>query len=218
MTGLWPSGDGIAGPLELFATWAHEAAHACIGVLCGAEITRVDLAVDGSGVTGVSAPPSDTLSVAVGSAGYVGTVVVGAILVASGRWPQAARITLGVFGGLMALSALLWMPSAFSFGVAFGVGALLVVLAVLLPTRWARFLATALGALTIFEGLARLVDVGDATTDAVLTADASGASVGAVRGIWIVLGVLLAIGALVVRVRGAKVPELEAGSSSSATR
>lgn len=209
----FPSGDGIAGPLELFATWAHEAGHAFIGVLCGAEITRVDLSVDGSGVTGVSAPPSDTLAVAVGSAGYVGTVVVGALLVAAGRWPQAARITLVVLGGLMVLSAFLWMPSAFAFGVSFGVGALLIVLAILLPTRWARFLATALGALTIFEGLARLVDVSDATTDAVLTADASGASAGLVRGIWIVLGVLFAIGALVIRVRGAKVPEPEASPS-----
>jgi hypothetical protein len=211
----WPSGRGLAGPLELFATWIHEASHAFIGVVCGADITRVDLSVDGSGVTGVSAPPSDTLAVAVGSAGYVGTVVVGSLLVAVGRWPRVARITLGVLGGLMVLSALLWMPSAFAFGLSFGIGALLVVLAILLPDRWARFLATGLGALTVFEGLARLVDVGDGTTDAVLTSHASGVGVGVVRGVWIVLGVLAALVGLIVRLRKA-VPDAEslAGTAS----
>jgi hypothetical protein len=210
------SGRGLAGPLELFATWIHEGAHAFVGVVCGADITRVDISVDGSGVTGVSAPPSDTLAVAVGSAGYVGTVVVGAALIAVGRWPRAARITLAVLGALMALSAVLWMPSAFAFGLSFGLGALLVVLAFLLPDRWARFLATALGALTVFEGLARLVDVGDGTTDAVLTSHASGLGVGGVRAIWIVLGLVAALAGLIVRLRK-PVPDLESLTSTTSS-
>ena len=162
------TGPGIAGPLELFATWVHEASHAVVGLLCGGSITRIDLSTDGSGVTGVRTgfPPSDFTQVAVGSAGYVGTVIIGALLLAAGRWVTASRAVLSVIGGFMVLSALLWMPSAFSFGLSVGLGVLFVVLVFLVPPRWIRFLVSGLGALTIVEGLLRIADVGDRTPDA----------------------------------------------------
>jgi Peptidase M50B-like len=195
------SGSGNAGPLELFSTWVHETSHAVVGVLVGSSIERVDLSGDGSGVTHISSSgsPSDFSQVAIGSAGYVGTVIVGALLLALGSWARASRIALGVVGGFMVLTALLWMPSVFSFGVSVGLGVVLVVLAFILPDRWVRIATTGLGALTIFEGLLRLVDVGDTTTDAVLTSHFSGASVGLIRGVWIVIGLVAAVVGLLVR-------------------
>jgi hypothetical protein len=99
----------------------------------------------------------------------VGTVVIGALLLAVGRWVQASRVALGVIGGAMILSALLWMPSAFAFGLSLGLGVLLIVLVFVVPPRWIRFLATGLGALTVAEGLLRIADVGGHTPDAVQT-------------------------------------------------
>jgi hypothetical protein len=198
---LFASGSGTAGPLELFATWAHETSHAVVGILVGSSIDRVDLSGDGSGVTRITSDgvPSDFSQVAIGSAGYVGTVIVGSILLAVGRWARASRITLGVLGGMLVLSALLWMPSAFSFGLSIVLGGVLIALAIILPDRWVRIAATGLGALTVFEGLLRLTDVGDHTTDAVLTSHFSGASIGTIRLLWIVFGLAVAITALLIR-------------------
>ena len=195
------SEGGFAGPLGLFATWAHEASHAIVGWIDGASISRVDIAANGSGSTGVvtSGVPSDFTEVTVGSAGYLGTVIVGSILLAAGRSQRAAKVTLIVIGLCMIASALVWMPSAFAFGVSFGLGVVLITLAFILPGKWAQFLATGLGALTVFEGLIRIVDVGDGTTDAVLTHHFSGVSVGVIRIVWLLIGVVVAIGAIVVR-------------------
>lgn len=201
---LWKvlrSEGGFVGPLGLFATWAHEASHAMVGWIDGASINRVDIAANGSGATHVvtSGAPSDFTEVTVGSAGYLGTVIVASILLAAGRSQRAAKIALIVVGLCMIASALVWMPSTFAFGVSFGLGVMLITLAFILPGRWAQFLATGLGALTVFEGLIRIVDVGDGTTDALLASHFSGASVGVIRIIWLVVGVVAAIGAIVVR-------------------
>jgi len=197
------TGPGIAGPLELFATWVHEASHAIVGVLCGASITRVDLSLDGSGVTGLQTgfPPGDFTQVAVGSAGYVGTVIIGALLLAAGRWVTASRASLVAIGGMMILSALLWMPSAFAFGLSLGLGALFIVLVFVIPPRWIRFLATGLGVLTTVEGLLRIADVGDRTSDAIQTSRFADLSIGTVRVLWLLVAAAAAFGALVVRTK-----------------
>ena len=197
------NGPGIAGPLELFATWVHEVSHAVVGVLCGASITRVDLSVDGSGVTGVQTgyPPSDFTQVAVGSAGYVGTVIIGALLLAMGRWVSASRAALATVGIAMILSALLWMPSAFAFGLSAGLGVLFIVLVFLLPPKWIRFLVTGLGVLTVVEGLLRIADSGDHTSDALQTARFADVGVGTVRVLWLVITVAAVIAAVVVRTK-----------------
>jgi len=198
-----PSGDSIAGPLDLFTTWIHELSHAVVGVLVGRSVDRVDLSIDGSGSTRLtsSGVPSDVGQVAIGSAGYVGTVVVGAVLLVLGRWTRASRIALGTLGALLVLSALLWMPSAFSFALSLGMGALLLALTFILPDRWVRLTTSALGVIAIVEGLLRITDVGDATTDAVLTADFGGTGVGTVKTVWVVVALGCALGAIVARSR-----------------
>lgn len=198
-----PSGDSIAGPLDLFTTWIHEFSHALVGVLVGRSIDRVDLASNGSGSTRLTSSgiPSDLGQVAIGSAGYVGTVVVGAVLLVLGRWIRASRIALGVLGALLILSALLWMPSAFAFGLSFGLGVLFLVLVFVLPDRWVRLTTSALGVVAIVEGLLRIADVGDGTTDAVLTASFGGTGVGTVKTVWIVVALGCALGAVVLRSR-----------------
>jgi hypothetical protein len=199
----FPSGDSIAGPLDLFTTWIHEFSHAVVGVLVGRSIDRVDLSINGSGSTRLtsSGVPSDLGQIAIGSAGYVGTVVVGAVLLVLGRWVRASRIALGTLGVLLILSALLWMPSAFAFGLSFGLGVLFLVLTFILPDRWVRIAASVLGVVAIVEGLLRVADVGDTTTDAVLTASYGGTGVGTVKTVWVVVALGCALGAVVLRSR-----------------
>lgn len=199
----YASADSIAGPLDLFTTWIHEVSHAVVGVLVGRSIDRVDLSIDGSGSTRLtsSGVPSDFGQVAVGSAGYVGTVLVGALLLVLGRWTRASRVALGALGASLVLSALLWMPSAFSFGLSVGFGVLFLALAVLLPARWVRFTTSALGVIAMVEGLLRVADVGDGTTDAVLTSHFAGTGVGTVKTVWVVIAIGAALGAIVIRSR-----------------
>ncbi len=200
-----PSADTIAGPLDLFTTWVHESAHAVVGVLVGRSIERIDLSSDGSGATRLSSNgiPSDISQVAVGSAGYVGTVVFGALLLVLGRWARASRITLGAVGGFLVLTALLWMPSAFSFGLSVGLGILFVVLCFVLEDRWVRFVTSALGVIAMVEGLLRVASVDDTTTDAVLTSHFAGTGVGTTKTIWLIAAFAFAIGAVVLRARWA---------------
>jgi hypothetical protein len=85
--------------------------------------------------------------------------------------------------------------------LSFGLGVLFLVITFILPDRWVRIATTVLGVVAIVEGLLRVADVGDTTTDAVLTASYGGTGVGTVRSVWVVVAIACALGAIVLRSR-----------------
>ena len=103
-------------PLRLLVTLVHEAGHATVAMLCGGSVQSLTVNAHEGGLTRFSLPAGrSTLKlVAIGSAGYVGTAVIGgALLELCGRLGRA-RIALGVLAATVAAIALAWVPWSIS--------------------------------------------------------------------------------------------------------
>lgn len=108
-------------PLIYLNTHFHELAHALAALASGGIPERILVFADGSGVT----PILGGNAILVGSAGYMGTAILGSILILSGRAEKKARTalkTLSILLGLSlvllvrgdiagVLSALFWIPA-----------------------------------------------------------------------------------------------------------
>lgn len=115
-----PYGHYILYPFELFSTWIHELCHGLAALILGGEFRSLHIYSDTSGRAWTAVAPSTWNAVVVASAGYLGTTLLGALML------------------------ILQRPSAFSRSVAAGTSILLTVLLfwnVHGLTNWLFFLA-----------------------------------------------------------------------------
>ena len=85
-------------PFEIFVTFIHEGGHALAAVLTGGSVDFLWVATDANGLTGTRTSDSTLLRMFVSSAGYLGAMVYGALLLILIRKAVAARIVLLVSG------------------------------------------------------------------------------------------------------------------------
>lgn len=103
-------------PLRLLVTLVHEAGHATVAMLSGGSVQSLTVNAEEGGLTRFSLPAGrSTLKlVAIGSAGYVGTAIVGgALLELCGRVGRA-RLALGMLAATVAAIGLAWVPWSIS--------------------------------------------------------------------------------------------------------
>ena len=103
-------------PLRLLVTLVHEAGHATVAMLCGGSVQSLTVNANEGGLTRFSLPAGGSTFrlVAIGSAGYVGTAIVGgALLELCGRLGRA-RIALGALAATVAAIGLAWVPWSIS--------------------------------------------------------------------------------------------------------
>ena len=94
-------------PLRLFATFIHEGGHALATILTGNSVQSLTVSPDGSGE--VYSLGSGLLSgLLVSSAGYLGTTVFGAGLLAWIRYGFSSRIALYVSAGFVAVMTVIF--------------------------------------------------------------------------------------------------------------
>jgi hypothetical protein len=107
---LWRSAPML--PLRLLVTLVHEAGHATVAMLLGASVQSVTINPSEGGLTFFTLPrDAGTLRiVAIGSAGYVGTALVGGALLEVCARLGRARIALGVLAALVTAIGLAWVP------------------------------------------------------------------------------------------------------------
>ena len=115
-------------PLVFYNTHVHELCHAIAAMLTGGGVGTILVMPDGSGLTTTVGGSEFFIS----SAGYVGSSIVGGILVFGSRTAQSARKMLWVAAGFLALSMLLFVRGeaagvliGLAWIVALGMGALL---------------------------------------------------------------------------------------------
>ncbi|HEY3780010.1 MAG TPA: M50 family metallopeptidase [Fimbriimonadaceae bacterium] len=104
---LWiiPGGQLATLPLQYLDTHLHETCHAIASLLTAGSVGTIHVYADGSGVTQTYMDHP----VIVASAGYVGSSIIGAGIIAVSRSPKGARIAmLGVFGLLM-IECMFWL-------------------------------------------------------------------------------------------------------------
>jgi hypothetical protein len=139
---LWnlPFGGVVLYPFKILATWLHEMSHGVVMIATGAQLDRVVIYRDSSGLSyavwAISAPGTACIA----AAGYMGTALWGAVLLVATPTAKAARIALLVIAVLMlatAIFAIVPTPEEGNFGqwavAAIAVG--LAVCAIVLPPR-----------------------------------------------------------------------------------
>lgn len=90
---LWES--AVLLPFRLFVVMVHEVCHATAALLTGGQVGQVRMAADESGAT----LTRGGVFPVVASAGYVGSALLGSLLIAAGSLPQVQRLLLLVIGG-----------------------------------------------------------------------------------------------------------------------
>jgi hypothetical protein len=193
-------------PVKLLVVMAHESGHAVATLLAGGEVKRVVLSADQSGACLSALPPGAWPSILVYSAGYVGSAVVGAVLLILGFRFRLARGVLAAYAVWLAGMALLFAGSAFTIGFCLGMAAVLGASARWLPLIGVRLLVLFLAA---FTGLYALFDLRDdlwnatirAQSDAALLAARTIVPAFAWAGLWSVLSIAVLGWAAVVSLR-----------------
>lgn len=114
---LWqiPGGDYILYPFSILATWFHEMGHGLMALLLGGRFHQLQIFSNGSGVASYSIsralwPIGPAL---VAAAGPMGPPLAGAGLILASRSFTVTSLSLKILGGVLLLSALLWVRSWF---------------------------------------------------------------------------------------------------------
>jgi hypothetical protein len=120
MVALWETGAIL--PLKILVVFFHELSHGVAALATGGEIVSISVSADQGGVA-VTRGGSRVLIL---SAGYVGSLLCGVVLLVAGLRSQADRAVVGLLGGLMLLVTALYIRELFAvgFGLATGVGML----------------------------------------------------------------------------------------------
>ncbi|MCS6806998.1 MAG: M50 family metallopeptidase [Acidobacteriota bacterium] len=150
---LWyvPYADRLVYPLRIFVTFMHETAHALAALATGGAVERIEIASNGSGLTYTRGG----WSLLIASAGYVGTMLYGGLLLMLSKQAKHARLALVGTSLLVGLVTLFWVKPILSFGFSAGV-ALTIGLAATLYLATARvthFLVSFLGVQSCLNSL-----------------------------------------------------------------
>jgi hypothetical protein len=99
-------------PFRLVVTLVHEAGHALAIQLLGGDVAYVIVNEHGGGLTSGrwDGDPSTTTRVLVSSAGYVGTAIVGALMLEASTRLRNGRFAALVLAALVAAIGLAWVP------------------------------------------------------------------------------------------------------------
>jgi hypothetical protein len=157
---LWnlPFGGLVLYPFKILATWLHEMSHGVVMIATGAELDRVVIYRDTSGLSyavyAVSAPGT----AAIATAGYMGTALWGAVLLVATPTAKTARWALIAIAVLMMVTvvfAIVPTPEEGRFGqwAIASIAIALAVCALVLPPRWRVFVAHFIAAQSCINAL-----------------------------------------------------------------
>ncbi|HYY42188.1 MAG TPA: M50 family metallopeptidase [Pyrinomonadaceae bacterium] len=211
---LWfiPYAGIVTYPFRLFVTFIHEGGHAIASLLTGNAVRSLTVAPNASGLTETyMTNPGLFTQTVISSAGYVGAMLFGALLLVLVRRTVAARLVLAgsavfiglltlVYGFIVPLTHMSFSPFTVGTGVLLVAG--LLAAARYLSPRAANFLVGFLAVQCVLNALFDLKDVlflsvaTDAQTDALNMAHATGVPAFFWSLIWIGLAFIILSAAL----------------------
>ncbi|HEX8459195.1 MAG TPA: M50 family metallopeptidase [Pyrinomonadaceae bacterium] len=206
---LWflPYTSFLTYPFRLFVTFIHEGGHALAAVLTGSSVASLSVSIDASGLTETLSPQGGFFSrFMISSAGYLGTIAFGALLLWLVRRKVKARVVLVgsalivlgltvVFGFIAPLTNLSLQPFTVLAGVTIAAG--LLAAAKYLGLRAANFLVGFLAVQCVLNAVFDLKNVlwmsvaSSERTDALNMADATGIPAIFWSLLWIGIAVLI---------------------------
>lgn len=121
---ILPYASYLLYPFAILSTWFHEMGHGLMALAMGGELWQLRLNPDGSGVAGytLGADAGVFAKALIAMSGPLGPPLAGMLFIVAGRSPGAARWTLLLLGGMLLLSGLLWVHSAFGLVAVAGLG------------------------------------------------------------------------------------------------
>ncbi|HEY1332817.1 MAG TPA: M50 family metallopeptidase, partial [Myxococcaceae bacterium] len=158
LAGLWFWSAPWLAPLRLLVVLVHETGHAIATLLFGGRVERIIVGADESGQCLSSLPAGWLPQIAVYSAGYVGSAISGALqLVLAFRF-RLHRSVLYAMGAWVTAMGVIYAGNAFTLAYCLAMGAVLLVLARVLPAGAVRGLVMVIA---VFTGLYALFDLRD---------------------------------------------------------
>lgn len=187
---LWDT--PVVYPFRVFVVLLHEVSHGIAAVATGGRIVSIGLTADEGGVC-VTRGGSPFLIL---NAGYLGSLLWGALFLLLGRRRTAARSVVSLVGALTLLATLLYVRTWFGFAYGLVAGAALLLVAARLAPAASEILLATLGATSA------LYAVWDVLSDVVLrhSGQSDAAALARLTGVpalaWGVLWVALSIAVL----------------------
>ena len=140
-------------PFAIFVTFIHEGGHALAALLTGNSVASLSVALDTSGATYTTQGGifSQTL---VSSAGYLGAMAYGALLLFLIRRATAARyVLMGTAAFILALTVIFGLGSLFTIVAGIGIAGGLVAIATYASPRVATFFVSFLAVQSVLNAL-----------------------------------------------------------------
>jgi len=166
-------------PFRVFVVFLHEISHGLAAVLSGGRVVSIGLSANEGGVC-VTRGGSPFLVL---NAGYVGSLLWGAVFLLLGGQRQRARTVVGVVGAFVVLVTLLYVRTWFGFLYGLAAAVVLLAVAAKLQPAASELLLAAIGAMSC------LYAVWDVASDVLLrsTATSDAAALARLTGIPAVL-------------------------------
>lgn len=184
-------------PLKIFVVFLHEISHGIASVATGGTIDRILISVDQGGAC-YCGGGSRFVTL---SAGYLGSLAWGLLLLAAARYERRAHWTTMAVGVATGLISLFYVRSLFGFVFGLGFAAALVVVSRNLSARWNARILYALGLTSalyaILDIKSDILERPGLESDARMLADLTGVPTVAWGGMWI--GIALGVVYLVSR-------------------
>jgi hypothetical protein len=137
-------------PLRLFVVFLHEMGHAFAAVLTGGEVLRIGISRDEGGVC----VTRGGIPFVVLNAGYLGSLLFGALFLLLGTRRRNAAPVVGAIGVFTATAALLYVRTWFGFAYTLAAGLVLLFVAARLRPAASEWLLAALGSMSMLYALA----------------------------------------------------------------
>src|SRR5256885_9888687 len=217
---LWfiPFADVLSYPFRIFVTFIHEGGHALAALLTGNSVQSLSVAMNASGET-YTTQGGMFAQMLVSSAGYLGAMTFGALLLVLIRKAVAARIVLAgsallililttVFGLIKPMVAGSWssltgIPFTFFAGIALAIG--LVAVARFASARVATFVLSLLAVQCVLNALLDLKTVFFLSSPLAAATPSDAANMAAATGIpaviWTIIWIVTALGILLLALR-----------------
>ncbi len=128
-------------PLKILVVLFHELSHGLAAVVSGGAIDHIEISMEQGGLCTTRGGSSFLIL----NAGYLGSLICGALLLIAGARTRHDRILVGLLGAVLVAVTLLYVRSVFGFAYGVATGVALVAIAWLLPNVVSDFLLTVLG-------------------------------------------------------------------------
>jgi hypothetical protein len=198
---MWLGGTPWTAPLEILVVFFHESAHALMTLLTGGKVVSMQVTVERGGEV-LSAGGNRFLIL---SAGYLGSLLIGAGLLVAGMRSRHDQVILAVVAAFMALATVLFMRNL--FGLAYGLGMALLLLGVarFLPPIASDYALRLIGVMSLLYAprdiFSDTIQRSHLRSDARMLAEEFGGGTWLWGGLWLILSFAICIYAVRLSLR-----------------